>query len=59
MGATAPKALVAAVAEYGADCGVALDVMTADRLVRREPVPGVVGKLMTDWPWRWRSPASA
>ncbi|MFO1292936.1 MAG: phosphoglucosamine mutase [Rubrivivax sp.] len=71
VGATAPAALLAAVAEHGADYGIALDgdadrlqmadgsgrlfngdellyVMTADRLARRERVPGVVGTLMTN-----------
>jgi len=71
VGATAPEALIRAVAEHGADYGIALDgdgdrlqmvdaagrlyngdellyVMTADRLVRSEPVPGVVGTLMTN-----------
>jgi len=71
VGATAPEALLAAVAEHRADYGIALDgdadrlqmadgsgrlfngdellyVMTADRLARRERVPGVVGTLMTN-----------
>ncbi|MCC6853407.1 MAG: phosphoglucosamine mutase [Comamonadaceae bacterium] len=71
VGATAPAALLAAVAEHRADYGIALDgdadrlqmadgsgrlfngdellyVMTADRLARRERVPGVVGTLMTN-----------
>ena len=71
VGATAPKALVAAVAEHRADFGIALDgdadrllmvdaegrlyngdellyVMAADRLAQRQPVPGVVGTLMTN-----------
>jgi phosphoglucosamine mutase len=71
VGATAPAALVAAVAEHRADYGVALDgdadrlqlvdaqgrlyngdellyVMAADRLAQRQPVPGVVGTLMTN-----------
>ncbi len=71
VGATAPQALVAAVAEHRADYGVALDgdadrlqlvdaqgrlyngdellyVMVADRLAQRQPVPGVVGTLMTN-----------
>lgn len=71
VGATAPKALVAAVAEHRADYGIALDgdgdrlqivdaqgrlyngdellyVMAADRLAQRQPVPGVVGTLMTN-----------
>ena len=71
VGATAPQALVAAVAEHRADYGVALDgdadrlqlvdaqgrlyngdellyVMAADRLAQRQPVPGVVGTLMTN-----------
>ena len=71
FGATAPQALVAAVAEHRADYGVALDgdadrlqlvdaqgrlyngdellyVMAMDRLTQRQPVPGVVGTLMTN-----------
>jgi phosphoglucosamine mutase len=71
FGATAPQALVKAVAEHRADYGIALDgdadrlqvvdaqgrlfngdellyVMTADRLAQRQPVPGVVGTLMTN-----------
>ena len=71
FGATAPQALVAAVAEHRADYGVALDgdadrlqlvdaqgrlyngdellyVMAMDRLAQRQPVPGVVGTLMTN-----------
>jgi phosphoglucosamine mutase len=71
FGATAPQALVRAVAEHGADYGVALDgdadrlqmvdaagrlyngdellfVLAADRLEQRQPVPGVVGTLMTN-----------
>ncbi|MFY9514180.1 MAG: phosphoglucosamine mutase [Rubrivivax sp.] len=71
VGATAPAALVAAVAEHRADYGIALDgdadrlqivdaagrlfngdellyVMAADRLGQRQPVPGVVGTLMTN-----------
>ncbi len=71
VGATAPQALVKAVAEHRADYGIALDgdadrlqmvdaqgrlfngdellyVMTADRLAQRQPVPGVVGTLMTN-----------
>ena len=71
VGATAPKALVAAVAEHRADFGVALDgdadrllmvdgdgrlyngdellyVLVAERLALRQPVPGVVGTLMTN-----------
>ena len=71
VGATAPQALVRAVAEQGADYGVALDgdadrlqmvdaagrcydgdellfAVVADRLARGEPVPGVVGTLMTN-----------
>jgi phosphoglucosamine mutase len=71
VGATAPAALVSAVAEHRADYGVALDgdadrlqmvdatgrlfngdellyVLAADRLVQRQPVPGVVGTLMTN-----------
>lgn len=71
VGATAPQALVAAVAEHRADYGIALDgdgdrlqvvdaegrlyngdellyVMAADRLAQRQPVPGVVGTLMTN-----------
>ncbi len=70
-GATAPAALVAAVAEHRADYGVALDgdadrlqlvdaqgrlfngdellyVLAQDRLQRGQPVPGVVGTLMTN-----------
>jgi phosphoglucosamine mutase len=70
-GATAPQALQRAVAEQGADYGIALDgdgdrlqmvdaggrlyngdellyVMAADRLAQRQPVPGVVGTLMTN-----------
>ena len=71
VGATAPAALVQAVAEHRADYGVALDgdadrlqmvdaagrlfngdellyVLAADRLAQRQPVPGVVGTLMTN-----------
>jgi len=71
VGATAPAALVKAVAEHRADYGVALDgdadrlqmvdaagrlfngdellyVLAADRLTQRQPVPGVVGTLMTN-----------
>lgn len=71
VGATAPQALVAAVAEHRADYGVALDgdadrlqlvdaegrlyngdellyVIAMDRLAQRQPVPGVVGTLMTN-----------
>jgi len=71
FGATAPQALVKAVAAAGADYGIALDgdadrlqlvdgagrlfngdellyVLVADRLARGEPVPGVVGTLMTN-----------
>ena len=71
VGATAPAALVKAVAEHQADYGIALDgdadrlqmvdaqgrlyngdellyVMAADRLAKREAVPGVVGTLMTN-----------
>jgi phosphoglucosamine mutase len=71
VGATSPKALVAAVAEHRADFGIALDgdadrllmvdgegrvyngdellyVLVADRLAQRQPVPGVVGTLMTN-----------
>lgn len=71
FGATAPAALLKAVAEHGADYGIALDgdadrlqmvdaqgrlfngdellyVMAADRLALRQPVPGVVGTLMTN-----------
>ena len=71
VGATAPAALVAAVAEHRADYGIALDgdadrlqivdaqgrlyngdellyVMAAERLAQRQPVPGVVGTLMTN-----------
>jgi phosphoglucosamine mutase len=71
VGATAPQALVKAVAEHRADYGIALDgdadrlqlvdaagrlyngdellyVMAADRLARRQAVPGVVGTLMTN-----------
>jgi phosphoglucosamine mutase len=71
FGATAPGALVKAVAEHRADYGVALDgdadrlqmvdaqgrlfngdellyVLAADRLRQRQPVPGVVGTLMTN-----------
>ena len=71
VGATSPKALVAAVAEHRADYGIALDgdgdrlqvvdaqgrlyngdellyVMAADRLSQRQPMPGVVGTLMTN-----------
>ncbi len=71
VGATAPAALVQAVAQHGADYGVALDgdadrlqlvdaqgrlfngdellyVMAADRLAQQQPVPGVVGTLMTN-----------
>ena len=71
VGATAPAALVRAVAEQQADYGIALDgdgdrlqmvdaqgrlyngdellyVMAADRLANRQPVPGVVGTLMTN-----------
>ena len=71
VGATAPAALVKAVAEHRADYGVALDgdadrlqmvdaagrlfngdellyVLAADRLRQRQPVPGVVGTLMTN-----------
>jgi len=71
VGATAPAALVAAVAEHRADYGIALDgdadrlqfvdaqgrlyngdellyVLAADRMSLRQPVPGVVGTLMTN-----------
>ena len=71
VGATAPQALVRAVAEHRADYGIALDgdgdrlqmvdaqgrlyngdellyVMAVDRLSMRQPVPGVVGTLMTN-----------
>jgi phosphoglucosamine mutase len=71
VGATAPKALVSAVAEHRADFGIALDgdadrllmvdgegrlyngdellyVLVADRLAQGQPVPGVVGTLMTN-----------
>ncbi len=71
VGATAPQALVRAVAEHQADFGIALDgdadrlqivdaqgrlfngdellyVMAADRLAQKQPVPGVVGTLMTN-----------
>jgi len=71
FGATAPAALVQAVAEHRADYGIALDgdadrlqmvdaqgrlfngdellyVLAADRLAQRQPVPGVVGTLMTN-----------
>ena len=71
VGATAPAALVKAVADNQADYGIALDgdadrlqmvdaqgrlyngdellyVMAADRLAKREAVPGVVGTLMTN-----------
>jgi phosphoglucosamine mutase len=71
VGATAPQALMRAVAEQGADYGVALDgdadrlqmvdsagrcydgdellyAVVADRLAHGEPVPGVVGTLMTN-----------
>ncbi|MBL8288921.1 MAG: phosphoglucosamine mutase [Rubrivivax sp.] len=71
VGATAPQALVKAVADHRADYGIALDgdadrlqlvdaegrlyngdellyVMAADRLARRQAVPGVVGTLMTN-----------
>ena len=71
VGATAPAALVKAVAEHRADYGIALDgdadrlqmvdaagrlfngdellyVLAADRLAQRQPVPGVVGTLMTN-----------
>lgn len=71
FGATAPAALVQAVAEHRADYGIALDgdadrlqmvdasgrlfngdellyVMAADRLAQRQPLPGVVGTLMTN-----------
>jgi phosphoglucosamine mutase len=71
VGATAPAALVKAVADHQADYGIALDgdadrlqmvdaqgrlfngdellyVMAADRLSKREAVPGVVGTLMTN-----------
>jgi phosphoglucosamine mutase len=71
VGATAPGALVEAVAEHRADYGIALDgdadrlqmvdaqgrlyngdellyVMVTDRLSQRQPVPGVVGTLMTN-----------
>jgi len=71
VGATAPQALLQAVAEHRADYGIALDgdadrllmadaegrlyngdellyVMAADRLALRQPVPGVVGTLMTN-----------
>jgi phosphoglucosamine mutase len=70
-GATAPAALVQAVAEHRADYGIALDgdadrlqivdaagrlyngdellyVLAADRLSQSQPVPGVVGTLMTN-----------
>jgi phosphoglucosamine mutase len=71
VGATAPQALIEAVAEHRADYGIALDgdgdrlqivdaagrlyngdellyVMASDRLAQRQPVPGVVGTLMTN-----------
>ena len=71
FGATAPQALVAAVAEHRADYGIALDgdadrlqmvdaqgrlfngdellyVLAVDRLAQGQPVPGVVGTLMTN-----------
>ena len=71
VGATAPAALVQAVAEHRADYGIALDgdadrlqmvdaqgrlyngdellyVMALDRVSQRQPVPGVVGTLMTN-----------
>jgi phosphoglucosamine mutase len=71
VGATAPKAMLLAVAEHRADYGIALDgdadrlliadaegrlyngdellyVMAIDRLALRQPVPGVVGTLMTN-----------
>ena len=71
VGATAPQAVVNAVAEHRADFGVALDgdadrlqmvdsqgrlfngdellfIMAADRLAQKQPVPGVVGTLMTN-----------
>jgi len=71
VGATAPAALVQAVAEHRADYGIALDgdgdrlqmvdaqgrlyngdellyVLAVDRLIQRQPVPGVVGTLMTN-----------
>jgi phosphoglucosamine mutase len=71
VGATAPSALVQAVASHRADFGVALDgdadrlqmvdaqgrlyngdellfVVVADRLASGQPVPGVVGTLMTN-----------
>ena len=71
VGATAPAALIKAVAEHRADYGIALDgdadrlqivdstgrlfngdellyVLAVDRLARRQPVPGVVGTLMTN-----------
>lgn len=71
VGATAPQALVKAVAEHRADYGIALDgdadrlqlvdaegrlyngdellyVMAMDRRAQQQPVPGVVGTLMTN-----------
>jgi phosphoglucosamine mutase len=71
VGATAPAALVKAVAEHQADYGIALDgdadrlqmvdaqgrlfngdellyVMAADRLAKKQAVPGVVGTVMTN-----------
>ncbi|NBQ90502.1 MAG: phosphoglucosamine mutase [Betaproteobacteria bacterium] len=71
VGATAPQALVAAVAEHQADLGIALDgdadrlqlvdrqgrlyngdellyLLAIDRLQAGQPVPGVVGTLMTN-----------
>jgi phosphoglucosamine mutase len=71
VGATAPQAMLQAVAEHRADYGIALDgdadrlliadaegrlyngdellyVMAVDRLALRQPVPGVVGTLMTN-----------
>jgi phosphoglucosamine mutase len=71
FGATAPEALVKAVAEHRADYGIALDgdadrlqmvdaqgrlyngdellyAIVTDRLAQRQPVPGVVGTLMTN-----------
>jgi phosphoglucosamine mutase len=71
VGATAPAALVRAVAEHQADYGIALDgdadrlqmvdaqgrlfngdellyVMAADRLAKKQAVPGVVGTVMTN-----------
>ena len=71
VGATHPEALIAAVKQYQADYGIALDgdadrlqivdadgrlfngdevlyLMVKERLERQEPVPGVVGTLMTN-----------